>query len=137
MRLYQIQREESPLCKFCNVEDSNVHRFYYCGTVKECLSWLRKMIFYVCGIQVVSLLKILFLDFPKIDKRNMNTLCVIVSGYISSVWYNRKDLRFIKNIVMAKTIRDQCFNLKILGDRANDVFSENYCQLDPRIMKSF
>ena len=136
-RLYQIQREESPLCKFCNVEDSNVHRFYYCGTVKECLSWLRKSIFYVCGIQVTSLLRILFLDFPKIDKRNMNTLCVIVSGYISSVWYNRKDLRFIKNIVMAKILRDQCFNLKILGDRANEVFSENYCKMDLRIMKSF
>ena len=67
----------------------------------------------------------------------MNTLCVIVSGYISSVWYNRKDLRFIKNIVMAKIIRDQCFNLKLLGDRANEVFSDNYCTMDLRIMKSF
>ena len=100
-RLKQIQIQESSLCKYCNVEDSNVHRFYFCGTIKECLSWLRKIIFYICGIRVVSLLKILSLDFPKIEKRNMNSLCVIVAGYISSVWYNRNDLRFIKSIVMA------------------------------------
>ena len=95
-RLNQIRIEDSPLCKTCKVEDSNVHRFYFCGTIKECLSWLRKVILYICGIQVESFLKILSLDLPKIEKRNMNALCVLVAGYISTVWYNRKDLRFIK-----------------------------------------
>ena len=60
-RLKQIRIEDSPLCKFCQIEDSNIHRFYYCGTVKECLSWLRKVLFYICGIQLGSLLKILYL----------------------------------------------------------------------------
>ena len=91
--------------------------------------------FYICGIQLGSLLKILYLDFPKIEKRNMNSLCVIVAGYISTVWYSRKDLRFIRNIVMSKIIRDQHFNLKLLGENAIKVFSENYCNMDIRILK--
>ena len=134
-RLNQIKIEDSPLCKFCQIEDSNVHRFYYCGTVRECLSWLRKVLFYICGIQLNSLLKILYLDFPKIETRNMNSLCVLISGYITTVWYNRKDLRFIRNLVMAKFIRDQRFNLKLLGENARKVFSENYCNMDIRILK--
>ena len=135
-RLHQIRIEDSSLCKLCKVEDSNIHRFYYCCTVKECLSWLRKVIFYICGIQVTSLIKILSLDLPKIEKRNMNSLCLIISGYISAVWYNRKDLRFIKNMVLAKIIRDQRFNLRLLEDKAKKVFSENYCQMDLRILKA-
>ena len=106
-RLNQIRLEDSSLCTVCKVEDSNMHRFYFCSTVKECLSWLRKVIFYICGTRVSSLLKILYLDFPKIERKNINSMCVIVAGYISSVWYNRKDLSFIRNLVMAKIIRDQ------------------------------
>ena len=29
-RLYQCRIRNNPLCDFCEVEDSNIHRFYYC-----------------------------------------------------------------------------------------------------------
>ena len=135
-RLYQIQIEASPLCKFCKIEDSNIHRFLYCGTIKECLSWLRKVIFYICGLQIDSLLKIMSLDLPKIEKRNKNALCILIAGYIATVWYNRMDLRYIKNIVMAKIIRDQRFNMKLVGEKARDIFSENYCKMNLNILKN-
>ena len=136
-RLNQIRVAQSPLCQECDMEDTNSHKFYFCSKVQECVSWLRKVIYYICGIKVNSMLKILYLDIPKIEKRNMNSLCIIVSCYITSVWYNRENMEFIKNIVKACLIKEQRFHKRLIGGKAKKVFSENYCNLDMRILNSF
>ena len=104
--------------------------------IQECIVLLRKFLFYIGGIQTNSLLKILYLDIPKIDKRNMNSICVIISCYISTVWFNRTDLRFIKNIIKANIVKMQKFHRVILGSNMERVFSEKYCNLDLRIINS-
>ena len=103
-RLNQIRIRDSPLCEFCNVEDSNIHRFYYCCQIQECIIWLKKLIFYVCGIQIDSLLKIMSLNIPKIEIRNRNSLCIIITCYITTVWYHREDLTYIIQIVKANIV---------------------------------
>ena len=95
---------------------------------------MRKLIFYVCGINCGSLLKILMLDFPKVDKRNVNTLCVIISSYIACTWYSRKKMDNVKYCFRAKIIKDQRLNMKILGAKAYKVFSDNYCNMDYSII---
>ena len=67
-------------------------------------------------------------DLPKIHVRNKNTLCIIISSYISCVWYNRDNLEYLTNKLKAKIIKDQKINLLVLGKKANKVFSENYCK---------
>ena len=133
-RLVQIRIKQSPLCEYCDMEDSNSHKFYHCFKVQDCLSWLRKVIYYICGVQTESLLKILYLDIPKIDKRNRNSLCIIITSYISTVWFNRNDLAYIQNIVRAKIIKGQRFHMKLLGNKAKKIFSDNYCNMDIRIL---
>ena len=133
-RLAQIRLRESSNCVVCDIEDSNVHMFIYCSLVQECIIWLRRIIFYICGVNFDSLLKVLMLDIPKIDKRNVNSLCIIVSSYISCVWYNRKKLDTVKYCFKAKIIRDQRMNMKLLGGKAYRIFSDNYCNLDYEIL---
>ena len=89
------------------------------------------------GVKINSMLKLLYLDIPRIDKKNMNSICCIVSCYISSVWYNREDLTYIKGIVKARLIKGQRFHMTLLGEKAKKVFSENYCNLDMRILNNF
>ena len=133
-RLAQIRQRESPNCEVCNVEDSNIHKFLYCSLIQDNIIWLRKVIFYICGINFDSMLKVLMLDFPKIDKRNVNSLCVIVSSYIACIWFNRKKLDTVKYSLKAKIIKDQRINMRILGNKCHKVFSENYCNLDYDIL---
>ena len=134
LRLAQIELRDSPLCEHCDVQDSNSHRFYHCYRVRECISWLRKVIYYICGVQTDSLLKILYLDIPKVDKRNVHSLCIIISCYISAVWFHRNNMEYIKNVVKAKLISEQRFHMKLLGIKAQKIFSDNYCYLDMHIL---
>ena len=135
-RLAQIRIKDSPLCEYCDMDDTNSHKFYHCCMIQECILWLRKVLFYICGIQTNSLLKILYLDLPRIDKRNMNSLCVIISCYISTVWFNKTDLRYIKNIVKASILKMQKFHKVMLNSKMEKIFSEKYCNLDIRIFNN-
>ena len=67
-RLANIRIRQSPMCDYCNQVDTNSHRFYHCVKVQDCILWLRRVIFYISGMQTDSLLKILYLDIPKISK---------------------------------------------------------------------
>ena len=127
-RLHQIRLGDNAQCRFCEVEDSNIHRFYYCYKMQDCLQWMRKLIFYLCGLNLTSLLKILSFEFPKVNVRTQNTLCIIVSSYISCTWYNRENIESMIYIFKAKIIRDQRLKLSILGDKAKFVFTDNYCK---------
>ena len=96
--------------------------------MQDCLQWMRKLIFYFCGLNLTSLLKILSFDFPKVNIRVQHTLCIIVSSYISCTWYNRDSIESMIYIFKAKIIKDQRLKLRILGDKAKTVFTENYCK---------
>ena len=133
-RLMQIKKRDSSLCEVCNVEESNIHKFYYCFLVQDCIFMIKRLIFYICGVNFESLLKVLMLDIPKIDKRNVNSLVIIISSYIACVWFNREKLDTIKICYKAKFIRDQRMNMKILGAKALKIFSDNYCNLDYEII---
>ena len=133
-RLLQIKKRDSSLCEVCNVEELNIHKFYYCSLVQDCIFMIKRLIFYICGVNFESLLKVLMLDIPKIDKRNVNSLVIIISSYIACVWFNREKLDTIKICYKAKFIRDQRMNMKILGAKALKIFSDNYCNLDYEII---
>lgn len=120
--------KNSPLCILCNVEDSNMHRFDYCMNVQECFSWIRKYFFYLCGMNIDSLLKILSLDLPKVNIKVKNTLCIIISSYITRFWFTRDKSEWLIVNLKAKIIRDQKIKLKILKDKAKKVFTENYTE---------
>lgn len=133
-RRHQTRQRDSSLCEVCQIEESNIHKFYYCSKVQNCVILLRKIIFYLCGIQLESLLKVLMLDFPKVDKRNVNSLGIIISSYIASVWFNRENSANLIYVLKAKIIKDQRLLMKILDRKASKIFSENYCNLNREII---
>ena len=125
-RLHQIRIRNDSLCEHCQIEDSIIHRFYHCQTVRESLSWLKKAISYLCGINYNDLSRIIFLELPKIDIRSKNTLCIIICSFIACVWFERNNLEQLIYTLKAKIIKDQKLNLMILKQKAKKIFSENY-----------
>ena len=83
-----------------------------------------------------GLLKCLSFDFPKVNKKIQNTMCVIISCYITCIWVNRDDPSFLVNKFKAKIIKTQKTHMKILKDKAIRIFSENYCNMQIQILNN-
>ena len=79
-------------------------------------------------MNVNSLLQILSFDLPKVNNQVKNTLCIIISSYVACIWYNRDNILVISHDLKAKIIKDQRLKMRILGEKANKVFTDNYCQ---------
>ena len=126
----------SPNCETCEVEESNIHMFLYCYKIQRCIDLLYRVLFYFCNINFKdNLLKLLFLEFPGVDRKIRNTICIIVSSYIACVWYNREDASYIEYKFKAKIIKGQKYHKLILKEKIHDVFTENYCNIDTDIIK--
>ena len=134
-RLHQIRVKDSPNCDHCtNNEDSNIHRFYYCHKVQDCIGLVKKIIYYLCGIQTNSLLRMLYLDVPKIEVKNKNCLCIVISTYIATVWLYRDKIDDIKYIFRSNIIKTQRLHMRLFGRKASGLFPENYCNLDRMVL---
>ena len=107
-KLYSMGLKTSPLCNKCGVEESNVHLVLYCCKVQTSVNWMRRLIFYLCNMDIGNnLLRCLFLDFPKVHKTVQNTLNVIICSYVSWIWYNREEPSLSIESLKAKMIRLQ------------------------------
>ena len=133
-RLKEIGLRNDPLCNFCNVEDSNMHKFLYCYKIQSSVKWITKLIENVCNIRVHSLFKFLFLEFPYINKKMVNTITIIICCYISCIWLNRDNLEFIDGKLKAKIIRERNFLLYMLGEKSRNLFCEKFCKIKIREM---
>lgn len=134
-RLYDMRLKLSPLCDQCGIEESNINLFFYCQKVQNCINWMKKLIFYLCNIDIGNnLLKCLFLDFPKVNRAIQNTLCIIICSYISCVWYNREEPDFSVFRFKAKIRKVQKSHMLINKDKANFMFTENYCNIRSDIL---
>ena len=126
----------SPNCETCEVEESNIHMFLYCYKIQGCINLLYRVLFYFSNINFKdNLLKLLFLEFPGVDKKIRNTICITISAYIACVWYNREDASYIEYKLKAKIIKGQKYHKLILKEKIYDVFTENYCNIDTDIIK--
>ena len=130
-RLKELRLRQDSICNDCQAEDSNMHKFLYCYKVQGSVQWLTEFIEYVCRIKVNSLFKFLFLEFPYINKKIVNTLTVIISCYISCIWLNRNDLDYIEIKLKAKIIRERNFLMHVLKEKLRNTFCDKYCDMKP------
>ena len=70
------------------VED-NLHMFSLCSKVKIIVSYFRTIVEYVCDIKSFNMNKVLYLQNIVRNKVQCNTLIVLTSSFISTMWYNR------------------------------------------------
>ena len=127
-RLFNIRLRNDALCDYCLIEDTNMHKFYYCHKVQSCLNWVRRIIVYFCNMYLNDLSCLLTLDLPQISTKVKNTLNVIISSYIVCAWYCREDIDMLVFKLKTKMIRDHKLKMVMLKDKANLVFTEKYCQ---------
>ena len=106
-----------------------MHKFLYCHKVQSSVQWLTKFIENVCYIKVNSLFKFLFLEFPYVNKKMVNTLSVIICCYISCIWLNRDKLEFIEKKIKAKIIRERNFLMYLLKEKSRNMFCEKFCDI--------
>ena len=134
-KLFVIGRRNSPLCELCNVSETNIHMFLYCSRVKDCLSLLYRLIFYMCDLNINdSFLRFIFFNFPKAERKIQNTLYILISSYIFSIWYKREKNDGLTHVLKAKIAKEQKFHMITLENKAKDVFTKNYCELDGNIL---
>ena len=108
----------SPNCEICEVEETNIHMFLYCQKVQNCVNLIYKLLFYFSNINFKDhILKLLFLEFPRVEKKIQNAICITMASYISCVWYNRENLEYLMNKFKAKIIREQKYHRLILKEK--------------------
>ena len=125
----------NPNCETCNVEESNIHMFLYCAKIQNCRSLLIRLIFYLCNMNVEHcILKCLFFDFPKVNKKVTNTLSIVISIYLAIIWFNRNSPDNLDYKLKARIKKSQKFHSKILQDKINALFTSNYSNIDTDII---
>ena len=130
-KLFNMGSKMSPNCETCGIEETNIHMFLYCYKVQDCVSFIYRLLFYFCNINFENnLLKLLFLELPKIDKKIQNTICITISSYISCIWFNRESSDHLLNNFKAKIRIGQKYHKLMLKGKMKDIFTENYCNID-------
>ena len=96
-RLKQIRRSMNDLCDSCDRPETNIHMVYFCRDIELPKRFLENMLTH-CRIGEYNFLKLFFLDISKREKRQTNTAVLLITLYISSVWYGRANKTQILNI---------------------------------------
>ena len=127
-RLKQIRRSNDDLCETCNVPETNIHMMYYCLDVMIPKRFLIRLLLHCC-IGEINLLKFMFLEISKRNKKLKNTIIILIITYISSVWYGRKNRRQIAKIYTSALLSHLKILKKLLGDTITEVFTSEFCEL--------
>ena len=129
-RLYQIKHSVSPLCDKCNIIEDNMHMFINCQKVHAIKLYFLDVIKIVCDVENFNIKNLLYLDTQSVSKQKRNTLVLITSTLIGTIWYNRHT---------KSKVDPPAFRIKILShhnilsiilkDKMKHLFTEQYCNL--------
>ena len=130
-----IWYKTDPNCTSCNVEENNIHMVLYCCRVQKCKEILIKLVFYLCDVNIDQyLLKCLFFDFPKISKKVNNTLSIIISEYIATIWFNRESPDNLDYKFKARIKNLQFTHMNMLNNKGKSLLTPNYCDMNRNIV---
>ena len=71
-RLKDIRAIVSSVCDYCTYEESNTHLVYQCERYKDNVEWLKSVLQRFCDIRDPQLLRLSFLETPKLNRRSRN-----------------------------------------------------------------
>ena len=136
-KLFQMRIKVSPNCDYCEIEDSDIHRFYQCHKIQKAVKWLKRLIEYISSMRFYSIIKLLSLEFPNLPKKTKNAMCLVICNFIACVWYNRDDIECIEEIVISRTLKEKRFIMNLLKDKAKDILCKKYCEISREKLNSF
>ena len=127
-RLKQIRRSIDDLCENCNRPETNIHMVYYCRNIESPKRLLENLLTH-CDTGEYNLLKLFFLDISKREKKKRNTVILLITLYISSVWYGRANKTQIANIYISSILNHLRLLKLLLGNSIDKLFTPNFCNL--------
>ena len=89
-RLYMMNISTNRECGYCKEPESVMHIMYFCKYNMNVLSWFSKLLMDLCNIKTKSILKILKLEFEAYSSRDRNTAIMLITNYITGIWYSYK-----------------------------------------------
>ena len=122
----------SPECKYCGMEESNIHFVYQCNVYKPVMEWFKMLILKCCNFNP-NMIKVLMLDIPNVEKTEKNTCVILVATYITNIWIARKaELTPIAaiNLVKSKVLYKKYINLHRLKDKFPLFSTDSYKTLE-------
>ena len=122
----------SPECKYCGMEESNIHFVYQCIVYKPVMEWFKMLILKCCNFNP-NMIKVLMLDIPNVEKTEKNTCVILVATYITNIWIARKaELTPIAaiNLIKSKVLYNKYINLHRLKDKFPLFFTDSYKTLE-------
>ena len=96
LRLFNMKKVVSPLCERCNLVEDNLHMFSVCPKVKLLVLYFRNIVKTICDTQTCNMKDLLYLQNTFSNKLQRNTVVVLTSTFIATVWYNRDNINDIE-----------------------------------------
>ena len=112
------------------IVDGTSHRFFQCQKTKGAVLWLKRVIEHISNMKFQSIESLLYFNFPKIHKKVLNSMCKIISDFISVIWLCRENLDFVTEKIIAKVYNDKRFLNGLLKEKFNDVFCKKYSEIE-------
>ena len=128
-RLKQIRIAGSDLCESCNVPETNKHMVYQCQEISDAKDFLIRLLGHF-EFYNVNMAQLILLDIPKIKKQNKNTVILVTSLYISSIWYGRSNKHRILSTLKSIIVREKQILEEILKEKFTDIFIEPFLLLN-------
>ena len=134
LRLFNIKQASSPQCKRCSMVEDNLHMFNECVKVKHIVIYFKNLVETLYEVKNLDMKDVLYLRKLSNNKLECNTLVVLTSAFIGTIWYNRDTINDI-DIVNFKMKLLSHFKLLSLIPKMNInlYFTEKYCRL-PEIL---
>ena len=129
-RLKTIRKIASSVCDFCTHEETNTHVVYQCERYKDTVAWFRRVLQTYCDVSDPQMIRLSFLETPKLSRRSRNATVCLLSTYIVGMWQargNNMDQHVCNNYVKGKIIQKLRLIKYLLGDKIENIlFSKVY-----------
>ena len=89
-RLYMLGIKSEEKCSKCEAVENQLHIIYFCKYVKNVVSWFERILRTIGGNKN-NMIKVLMFDIDGKNKREINTITMMVADYIQSMWICRRD----------------------------------------------
>ena len=132
-RLKDIRQVPSATCDHCTNEESNIHIVYQCERYIDVINWFKNILRNVCGLRNPQLMKLLFLDIPKVNRKCKNVIIMLVSTYIVSMWQARKcnmNVNVTKSYIKGKLLQKIRQLKYVYGDSIENVLPTDICNMN-------
>ena len=119
-RLKDIRIIASSVCDYCTQEETNTHVVYQCERYIDSVAWFRRVLQVYCDVSDPQMIRLSFLETPKLSRKSRNATVFFLSTYIVGMWQargNNMDQHVCVIYIKGKIIQKIRLIKYLLGDK--------------------